>query len=93
VSVSRPPDVLAARVAVAGSSTTLFLGLGGVALLVGAIGIANLMVISVLERRTEIGLRGRSARPDATSLRSSSPNRCCSERSAGSQAFSGSPPR
>jgi putative ABC transport system permease protein len=44
-------------VAVAGSSTTLFLGLGAVALLVGAIGIANLMVISVLERRTEIGLR------------------------------------
>jgi putative ABC transport system permease protein len=57
VSVSRPSDVLAARIAVAGSSTTLFLGLGGVALLVGAIGIANLMVIAVLERRTEIGLR------------------------------------
>ena len=57
VSVSRPSDALAARAAVAGSSTTLFLGLGGIALLVGAIGIANLMVISVLERRTEIGLR------------------------------------
>jgi putative ABC transport system permease protein len=57
VNVSRPSDALAARVAVAGSSTTLFLGLGGVALLVGAIGIANLMVISVLERRGEIGLR------------------------------------
>jgi putative ABC transport system permease protein len=57
VSVSRPSDALAARVAVAGSSTTLFIGLGGIALLVGAIGIANLMVISVLERRTEIGLR------------------------------------
>jgi putative ABC transport system permease protein len=57
VSVSRPSDVLAARVTVAGSSTTLFLGLGAVALLVGAIGIANLMVISVLERRSEIGLR------------------------------------
>jgi putative ABC transport system permease protein len=57
VSVSRPSDALAARVAVAGSSTTLFLGLGAVALVVGAIGIANLMVISVLERRTEIGLR------------------------------------
>jgi putative ABC transport system permease protein len=57
VSVSRPSDALAARVAVAGSSTALFLGLGGVALLVGAIGIANLMVISVLERRSEIGLR------------------------------------
>jgi putative ABC transport system permease protein len=57
VSVSRPSDALAARVAVAGSSTTLFLALGAVALLVGAIGIANLMVISVLERRAEIGLR------------------------------------
>jgi putative ABC transport system permease protein len=57
VSVSRPSDALAARIAVASSSTTLFLGLGAVALLVGAIGIANLMVISVLERRTEIGLR------------------------------------
>jgi putative ABC transport system permease protein len=57
VSVSRPSDALAARVVVAGSSTTLFLGLGAVALLVGAIGIANLMVISVLERRSEIGLR------------------------------------
>jgi putative ABC transport system permease protein len=57
VSVSRPSDALAARIDVAGSSTTLFLALGAVALLVGAIGIANLMVISVLERRTEIGLR------------------------------------
>ena len=57
VSVSRPSDALSARAAVAGSSTTLFLGLGAIALLVGAIGIANLMVISVLERRSEIGLR------------------------------------
>jgi hypothetical protein len=57
VAVSRPSDALAARVAVAGSSTALFLGLGAVALLVGAIGIANLMVISVLERRSKIGLR------------------------------------
>jgi len=57
VNVSRPSDALAARLDVAGSSTTLFLGLGAVALLVGAIGIANLMIIAVLERRSEIGLR------------------------------------
>jgi len=57
VQVSQPSAALAARIAVAGASTDLFLGLGAVALLVGAIGIANVMVIGVLERRTEIGLR------------------------------------
>ena len=57
VSVGRPSDVLEARAAAQGQFTTLLLGLGAVALLVGAIGIANIMVISVLERRGEIGLR------------------------------------
>ncbi|HZM82393.1 MAG TPA: ABC transporter permease [Candidatus Limnocylindrales bacterium] len=57
VRASRPSDALTARLEVARSGTGLFLGLGGVALLVGALGIANLMVIAVLERRTEIGLR------------------------------------
>jgi putative ABC transport system permease protein len=57
VTVSRPSDALTARLEVAGSTTALFLGLGAVALLVGGIGIANVMVISVLERRGEIGLR------------------------------------
>ena len=57
VEVSRPTDALEARAAAKGQFTTLLLGLGAVALLVGAIGIANIMVISVLERRTEIGLR------------------------------------
>ncbi|MGH2857355.1 MAG: ABC transporter permease [Solirubrobacteraceae bacterium] len=57
VDVSRPSDVLEARAATKGQFTTLLLGLGAVALLVGAIGIGNIMVISVLERRGEIGLR------------------------------------
>ena len=57
VGVNRPSNVLEARAAAKGQFTTLLLGLGAVALLVGAIGIANIMVISVLERRGEIGLR------------------------------------
>jgi putative ABC transport system permease protein len=57
VDVGRPSDALTARAAVAGSATSLLLGLGAIALLVGGIGIANVMVISVLERRSEIGLR------------------------------------
>jgi putative ABC transport system permease protein len=57
VTVSRPSDALAARAAADSALTGLFLGLGAVALLVGGIGIANTMVISVLERRSEIGLR------------------------------------
>lgn len=57
VEVSNPSDALAAREAVDETLTNLLLGLGGVALLVGGIGIANVMVIGVLERRTEIGVR------------------------------------
>ncbi len=57
VEVSRPSDALEARAAVNDSFTALFVGLGAVALLVGGVGIANVMVISVLERRSEIGLR------------------------------------
>ncbi len=57
VEVSRPSDVLAAQDAADNAFTSLFLGLGAVALLVGGIGIANVMVIAVIERRTEIGLR------------------------------------
>ena len=55
--VSQPSAALTARLAVAQAGTALFLGLGAVALLVGGIGIANVMVIAVLERRGEIGLR------------------------------------
>jgi putative ABC transport system permease protein len=57
VEVSRPSDALEARAAAKGALTSLLLGLGAVALLVGGVGIANVMVISVLERRAEIGLR------------------------------------
>jgi putative ABC transport system permease protein len=57
VEVSRPSDALEARAAAKTAFTSLFLGLGAVALLVGGVGIANVMVISVLERRSEIGLR------------------------------------
>ena len=57
VDVSRPSDAIEARAAAKSTFTSLFLGLGAVALLVGGVGIANVMVISVLERRSEIGLR------------------------------------
>ncbi|QDY75587.1 ABC transporter permease [Streptomyces qinzhouensis] len=57
VKVSRPSDALAAKAATDKGLTTLMLGLGAVALLVGGVGVANTMVISVLERRREIGLR------------------------------------
>jgi putative ABC transport system permease protein len=57
VDVSRPSDALAAQAAAQSTFTGLLLGLGAVALLVGGIGVANTMIISVLERRAEIGLR------------------------------------
>lgn len=57
VAVSRPSDAIAARAATDSALTSMLLGLGAVALIVGGIGVANTMVISVLERRSEIGLR------------------------------------
>jgi putative ABC transport system permease protein len=57
VEVSQPAAALTAQADAKGALDTLFLGLGAVALLVGAIGVANIMVIAVLERRSEIGLR------------------------------------
>lgn len=57
VQVSRPSDALEAQTKVDQNLQNLLLALGGVALLVGGVGIANIMVISVIERRSEIGLR------------------------------------
>jgi len=57
VEVSRPSDLIEAQAAAESAFDALFLGLGAVALLVGGIGIANVMVIAVIERRGEIGLR------------------------------------
>ncbi|WP_055480291.1 ABC transporter permease [Sphaerimonospora mesophila] len=55
--VTRPSDTLKAKAAVAGAFTGLMLGLGAIALFVGGVGVANTMVVAVLERRGEIGLR------------------------------------
>jgi putative ABC transport system permease protein len=57
VNVTRPSDAIEARAAAATAFTALFVGLGAVALGVGALGIANVMLMAVLERRSEIGLR------------------------------------
>ena len=57
VTVSQPSSALVAQADAKSALNGLFLGLGAVALLVGAVGVANIMIISVLERRSEIGLR------------------------------------
>jgi putative ABC transport system permease protein len=83
---------LEARAAAKTAFTSLFLGLGTVALLVDGVGIANVMVISVLERRSEIGLRRALSGPqEATSDSSSSPSRSSSPASAAGRASSSAP--
>lgn len=57
VTVERPADALTARAAADDALTSLLFGLGGVGLLVGGIGVANVMIVAVLERRSEIGVR------------------------------------
>ncbi|MEU8874961.1 ABC transporter permease [Streptomyces javensis] len=57
VTVSRPSDALSAKQAANRAFTSLLVGIGAIALLVGGVGVANTMVIAVLERRGEIGLR------------------------------------
>jgi putative ABC transport system permease protein len=86
VLVSGPSDAVAARAATATAFTALFFGLGAVALLVGGLGVANVMLMAVFERRSEIGLRRASGRPAARSAASSWPRRCSSRRSEGDSA-------
>jgi putative ABC transport system permease protein len=57
VNVSQPSAALTARAEAQGALNSLFLALGAISLLVGAVGVGNIMLISVLERRSEIGLR------------------------------------
>ena len=83
VDVSRPSDALEARATTDAALRNLLLGLGAVALVVGGVGITNVMVISVLERRSEIGVRRALGARGATSPPSSSSRPPCSPRSAG----------
>jgi putative ABC transport system permease protein len=88
VEVRRPSDILVARIAARTAFVSLFLGLGAVTLLVSGVGIANIMLISVLERRSEIGLRrALGAREAATSLLSSCSRPPPLPPSAGSSAW------
>ena len=75
MAVSQPSDALQAEIAAKGAYNTLLLGLGAIALVVGAVGIANVMVMAIIQRRTEIGLRRVLGATAATSRSNSPPRR------------------
>jgi putative ABC transport system permease protein len=94
VNVSQPSAALSARAAAKGALNGLFLGLGAVSLLVGAVGVANIMIISVLERRSEIGPRralGATKGHIRTQFLSEAPCSPCSPRSPRSPRSAASP--
>jgi hypothetical protein len=84
VNVSQPSDALTARATAAGAFDSLFLGLGVVALIVGAVGVANIMIISVLDAARRSASVAPLVRRRARSGRSSSVSRSCSPSSAAS---------
>lgn len=56
-SIFSQADILGAAAAVTGTFTALLSGIAAISLLVGGIGIMNIMLMSVTERTREIGLR------------------------------------
>ena len=56
-SVTNLEDLLSMMNEITGMMTTMLVGIASIALLVGGIGIMNMMLVSVTERTTEIGLR------------------------------------
>ncbi|MFC3496023.1 ABC transporter permease [Glycomyces rhizosphaerae] len=57
LSVSKPSDLRSFRKGVENEMQALLLGLAGVSLVIGAVSVSNTALVSVMERRSEIGLR------------------------------------
>jgi hypothetical protein len=93
MTVSQPSAALTARAEAQGASDGLFLGLGAVALLIGAVGVANNMIISVLERRSEIGLRRVVGATNADFRSGKSAPFCWAGLVTGLRYYRGLPPR